>query len=104
VTLLSGYRRGVDSCPLAEAVERFDLAVCGLVVKERLLVGVGSREKGEAFAHGTARNDGLIWPHCDGLNWPHLVRSSAEDRVFIEHGIGAAESGIQSGAVRADQA
>ena len=54
MTLLSGYRRGVDSCPLAEAAERFDLAVCGLVVKERLLVGVGSREKGEAFAHGTA--------------------------------------------------
>ncbi len=49
-------------------------------------------------------NDGLIWPRCDGLKWPHLVRSSADDLVLIEHGIEAAESGFQGGAVRADQA
>ena len=36
-----------------------------------------------------ARNDGLIWPHCDGLNWPHLVRWSADAPVLIERGSGA---------------
>ena len=45
---------------------------------------------------GSARNDGLNWPHCDGLNWPHLrpmrgltVRRSCERGAEGAEGVGS---------------
>ena len=64
-------------------------------------VGGGLRPS-EAFR----RNDGLNWPHCDGFNWPHLrPMGGLTVGAHRERGSGGAGgSGIQGGAVRADQA
>ena len=51
-----------------------------------------------------SRNDGFISPHCGGLNWP----TSSDARLTVARSssaeVGRAGSGIENGAVRADQA
>ena len=50
------------------------------------------------------RNDGLNWPQCDGLNWPHLRPTGGRPfELCRARAGGARRSGIQGGAVRADQ-